>query len=167
MCCPPPVFQWPHHASTLSSIRESANTQLGPAMVEKLQSLGIYRSNEERTGSNIEGMSLKYKSKCLESLSDVTFLDAARATGLNLRRKSIRISFDAFMSKSRPGLEISEDEIQAEKENRGSLTAQQVNDKRKEKQFGNVRRRKNSWSEKQKINKQKPALRTKSLTFNQ
>ena len=73
MCSPPPVFQWPHHASTLSSIQESANTQLGPAMVEKLQSLGIYRSNEERTDSNIEGMSIKYESKHVESKLNVTF----------------------------------------------------------------------------------------------
>ena len=84
---------------------------------------------------------------------------------MGMRRKSIRISFDAFMSKSRPGL--SEDEVQAEKENMTTfLTSKQVTEKRKEKQFGNVRRRNNSWSEKQKINKQKTAQRTKSLTIN-
>ena len=56
MCSPPPVFKWPQQASTLSSIQQSANTQLGPAMVEKLKSLGIYRSNEERNSSQVEGM---------------------------------------------------------------------------------------------------------------
>ena len=78
-----------------------------------------------------------------------------------MRRKSIRISFDTFMAKSRPGLELGEDE----KENM-LLMAQKVADRRKEKQFGNVRRRNNSLSDKQKIEKKKTALRTKSLTLN-
>ena len=65
------------------------------------------------------------------------------------------------MAKSRPGLELGEDE----KENM-ELMAQKVADRRKEKQFGNVRRRNNSLSDKQKIEKKKTALRTKSLTLN-
>ena len=75
-----------------------------------------------------------------------------------MQRKSIRISFDTFMSKSRPGLEIGEDE----KENVEEMIAE----RRKEKQFGNVRRRNNSLSDKQKLEKKKSALRTKSLTLN-
>ena len=78
-----------------------------------------------------------------------------------MRRRSIRISFDTFMAKSRPGLELGEDE----KEN-VEMTAQRIAERRKEKQFGNVRRRNNSLSDKQKIEKKKTALRTKSLTLN-
>ena len=77
-----------------------------------------------------------------------------------MRRRSIRISFDTFMAKSRPGLELGEDE----KEN-VEMTAQRIAERRKEKQFGNVRRRNNSLSDKQKIEKKKTALRTKSLTL--
>jgi len=90
----------------------------------------------------------------------------ARTTGLGIRRKSIRISFDTFMAKSRPGLETGEEEVQGqgEKEN---ISLEQLTEKRKEKQFSNVRRRNNSWSEKQKVNSaKKTALRTKSLTLN-
>ena len=38
--------------------------------------------------------------------------EVARTTGLGIRRKSIRISFDTFMAKSRPGLETGEEEVQ-------------------------------------------------------
>ena len=34
-----------------------------------------------------------------------------------MNRKSIRICFDTFMAKSRPGLEISEEDMGTEKEN--------------------------------------------------
>ena len=90
--------------------------------------------------------------------------EVARTTGLGIRRKSIRISFDTFMAKSRPGLETGEEEQQqvscdwwraghvtqsspligcqvqeqGEKEN---ISLEQLTERRKEKQFGNVRRR--------------------------
>ena len=87
--------------------------------------------------------------------------EVARTTGLGIRRKSIRISFDTFMAKSRPGLETGEEEVQVscdwwraghvtqsslligcqglgEKEN---ISLEQLTERRKEKQFGNVRRR--------------------------
>ena len=91
----------------------------------------------------------------------ILFVDIARKTGLSMRRRSIRISFDTFMSKSRPGLEVGEDE----KENL-EVMASKIAERRKEKQFGNVRRRNNSLSDKQKLEKKKTALRTKSLTLN-
>ena len=87
--------------------------------------------------------------------------EVARTTGLGIRRKSIRISFDTFMAKSRPGLQTGEEEVQVscdwwraghvtqsspligcqgqgEKEN---ISLEQLTERRKEKQFGNVRRR--------------------------
>lgn len=150
---PPPVFQWPEQASTLHHIQtreaeagsEPHGHGLSPEMMDKLKQLGIYRENGQTdVNSNLK--------------------DLARETGLGMRRKSIRISFDTFMSKSRPGLVISDgEESKEDKENfqrRVSIT-----NRMKEKHFGNVRRRNNSWTEKQKINK-KAALRSKSLTLN-
>ena len=43
---------------------------------------------------------------------DIMISEVARTTGLGMRRKSIRISFDTFMAKSRPGLETGEEEVQ-------------------------------------------------------
>ena len=66
-----------------------------------------------------------------------------------MRRKSIRISFDAFMAKSRPGLEnTSGDEFIMDKENQVKTEKQQMIERAQAKQFGNVRKRNNSWSDK-------------------
>jgi len=139
-----PVFQWPGQAPLLHSLQSRDQSQLSTNTLERLRELGIYR---ERKHQEVES---------LESLQDI-----ARKTGLSMRRRSIRISFDTFMSKSRPGLEVGEDE----KENL-EVMASKIDERRKEKQFGNVRRRNNSLSDKQKLEKKKTALRTKSLTLN-
>ena len=81
-----------------------------------------------------------------------------------MKRKSICICFDTFMAKSRPGLEISEEDMGTEKEN-VEMISQMMEEWRRKKQFANVRRRNNSLSDKQKLEKKKSALRTKSLTL--
>merc|ERR1711915_909566 len=125
-------FKWPLHESTLVEVNSkvmSSNptTTIGIEMVEKLKSFGIYR---EKTDCQLE----------------TNIRELARKTGLGLRRKSIRMSFDTFMSKSRPGLE---DDGQAGNncENIKIMDSKQVSDKIKERQFGNVRKRNNSWCE--------------------
>jgi len=140
-----PVFQWPGQAPLLHSLQFRHQGQLSTNTLERLRELGIYREREQQ------------EQESLESLQDI-----ARKTGLSMRRRSIRISFDTFMSKSRPGLEVGEDE----KENVEEVMASKIAERRKEKQFGNVRRRNNSLSDKQKLEKKKTALRTKSLTLN-
>jgi len=132
-------FKWPLHESTLVDVNKKVTKMMSSnptsvirvEMVEKLKNLGIYRENTDcQLETNIR--------------------ELARKTGLGLRRKSIRMSFDTFMSKSRPGLE---DDGQVEDicENI-IMDSKQVSDKIKEKQFGNVRKRNNSWSENKRNN---------------
>ena len=89
-------------------------------------------------------------------------LDQAKLSGAGLtRRGSVRLSFDAFQCKSRPGLSVSESEAQAEEEHEGmrSINARIVGGK-KERKYGNVRRRNSSWSELQKSKKLSSVLTT-------
>merc|ERR1719278_1794134 len=109
---PPPLFRWPAHAPALQSLQTRG-----------LRELGIYR---EETQEAISQSGEKIK-------------DIARKTGLGMNRKSIRICFDMFMAKSRPGLEISEEDMGTEKEN-VEMISQMMEEWRREKQFANVRR---------------------------
>ena len=88
-------------------------------------------------------------------MSDDCCLDLAKVSGAGLtRRGSVRLSFDAFQCKSRPGLSVSESEARAEQEHEGMrrINARIVG-KKKERKYGNVRRRNSSWSEQQKSKK--------------
>merc|ERR1712203_717905 len=86
------MFQWPQNANVLESARPTTSTVLSSALEDKLKDLGIFRSG----GSDSEG-----------SKSQVE--GAARRCGLELTRKQVRVSFDTFMTKSRPGLESDEE----------------------------------------------------------
>merc|ERR1712088_1285771 len=88
----PTTFQWPQNANVLESARPTTSTVLSSALEDKLKDLGIFRSG----GSDSEG-----------STSQVE--GAARRCGLELTRKQVRVSFDTFMAKSRPGLESDEE----------------------------------------------------------
>merc|ERR1712024_346344 len=88
----PTTFQWPQNANVLESARPTTSTVLSSALEDKLKDLGIFRSG----GSDSEG-----------SKSQVE--GAARRCGLELTRKQVRVSFDTFMAKSRPGLESDEE----------------------------------------------------------
>merc|ERR1711974_433852 len=87
----PTIFQWPQNAEVLESAGPTGSTVLSSALEDKLKDLGIFRTGGgEGSNSRVEG--------------------AARRCGLELTKKQVRVSFDTFMAKSRPGLE-SEEEV--------------------------------------------------------
>jgi len=87
----PTTFQWPQNAALLESTRPTTSTVLSSALEDKLKDLGIFRTGgDERSNcQQVDG--------------------AARRCGLELTKKQVRVSFDTFMAKSRPGLESDEE----------------------------------------------------------
>merc|ERR1712209_304950 len=84
------VFQWPQNAAVLESGRPNTSNGLSSDLEDKLKDLGIFRAGGDDDGiSQAEG--------------------AARRCGLELTKKQVRLSFDTFMAKSRPGLESDEE----------------------------------------------------------
>merc|ERR1712013_715966 len=84
------VFQWPQNAAVLESTLPTTSNGLSSDLEDKLKDLGIFRAGGDDDGiSQVEG--------------------AARRCGLELTRKQVRVSFDTFMAKSRPGLESDEE----------------------------------------------------------
>merc|ERR1711971_1038033 len=88
----PTTFQWPQNASLLESARPTTSTVLSSALEDKLKDLGIFTAGGDE-GSN-----------CQKQVDG-----AARRCGLELTKKQVRVSFDTFMAKSRPGLESDEE----------------------------------------------------------
>jgi len=83
------VFQWPQNAAVLESGLPNTSNGLSNDLEVKLKDLGIFRAGGDDDGSQVEG--------------------AARRCGLELTKKQVRVSFDTFMAKSRPGLESDEE----------------------------------------------------------
>merc|ERR1712062_788524 len=83
------VFQWPQNAAVLETTLPTASNGLSSDLEDKLKDLGIFRAGGDDDGSQVEG--------------------AARRCGLELTKKQVRVSFDTFMAKSRPGLESDEE----------------------------------------------------------
>merc|ERR1712004_112201 len=83
------VFQWPQNAAVLESGRPTTSNGLSSDLEDKLKDLGIFRAGGDDDGSQVEG--------------------AARRCGLELTKRQVRVSFDTFMAKSRPGLESDEE----------------------------------------------------------
>merc|ERR1712083_873309 len=83
------TFQWPQNAAVLESGRPA--NSISSALEDKLKDLGIFRAGGEELSNSeqVEG--------------------AARRCGLELTKKQVRVSFDTFMAKSRPGLESDEE----------------------------------------------------------
>merc|ERR1712001_307044 len=83
------TFQWPQNAAVLESARPS--NSISSALEDKLKDLGIFRAGGEELSNSeqVEG--------------------EARRCGLELTKKQVRVSFDTFMAKSRPGLESDEE----------------------------------------------------------
>merc|ERR1712181_110251 len=75
------------------SARPTTSTVLSSALEDKLKDLGIFRAGGDDDGSNWQ--------KQVDG--------AARRCGLELTKKQVRVSFDTFMAKSRPGLESDEE----------------------------------------------------------
>jgi len=87
----PTTFQWPQNAALLESTRPTTSTVLSSALEDKLKDLGIFRTGGD-DGLNCQKVD-----------------GAARRCGLELTKKQVRVSFDTFMAKSRPGLESDEE----------------------------------------------------------
>merc|ERR1712200_61610 len=84
------VFQWPQNAAVLECALPNTSNGLSSDLEDKLKDLGIFRAGGDDDGiSQVEG--------------------AARRCGLELTKKQVRVSFDTFMAKSRPGLESDEE----------------------------------------------------------
>merc|ERR1712038_785303 len=84
------VFQWPQNAAVLESTLPTTSSGLSSDLEDKLKDLGIFRAGGDDDGiSQVEG--------------------AARRCGLELTKRQVRVSFDTFMAKSRPGLESDEE----------------------------------------------------------
>merc|ERR1712038_261715 len=83
------VFQWPQNAAVLETTLPTTSSGLSSDLEDKLKDLGIFREGGDDDGSQVEG--------------------AARRCGLELTKKQVRVSFDTFMAKSRPGLESDEE----------------------------------------------------------
>jgi len=77
------VFQWPQNAAVLESTLPTTSNGLSSDLEDKLKDLGIFRAGGDDDGSQVEG--------------------AARRCGVGLTKKQVRVSFDTFMAKSRPG----------------------------------------------------------------
>merc|ERR1711902_167066 len=83
------VFQWPQNAAVLESTLPTTLNGLSSDLEDKLKDLGIFRAGGDDDGSQVEG--------------------AARRCGVELTKRQVRVSFDTFMAKSRPGLESDEE----------------------------------------------------------
>merc|ERR1712004_593201 len=83
------VFQWPQNAAVLETTLPTTSNGLSSDLEDKLKDLGIFRAGGDDDGSQVEG--------------------AARRCGVGLTKKQVRVSFDTFMAKSRPGLESDEE----------------------------------------------------------
>merc|ERR1712004_827795 len=84
------VFQWPQNAAVLESALPNTSSGLSSDLEDKLKDLGIFREGGDDDGiSQVEG--------------------AARRCGVELTKRQVRVSFDTFMAKSRPGLESDEE----------------------------------------------------------
>merc|ERR1719422_743253 len=84
------VFQWPQNAAVLESTLPNTSNGLSCDLEDKLKDLGIFRAGGDDDG-----------------IGQVEV--AARRCGMELTRKQVRVSFDTFMAKSRPGLESDEE----------------------------------------------------------
>merc|ERR1711892_1416938 len=88
-----PTFQWPRHADTvehLRSLRDQSRAEISQDLLDRLQSMGIRRDSPN------------------QSVSTVPLSDSARLSGISLGRR-VRISWDTFLAKSRPGLGMDAD----------------------------------------------------------
>merc|ERR1712223_2370699 len=84
------AFQWPQNAAVLESALPNTSSGLSSDLEDKLKDLGIFRAGGDDDGiSQVEG--------------------AARRCGVELTKRQVRLSFDTFMAKSRPGLESDEE----------------------------------------------------------
>merc|ERR1711879_198965 len=75
--------------TVLESTLPNTSNGISTDLKDKLKDLGIFRAGGDDDGSQVEG--------------------AARRCGVELTKRQVRVSFDTFMAKSRPGLESDEE----------------------------------------------------------
>eukprot|EP00092_Neocalanus_flemingeri_P006154 GFUD01006625.1.p1 GENE.GFUD01006625.1~~GFUD01006625.1.p1 ORF type:complete len:315 (+),score=101.99 GFUD01006625.1:56-1000(+) len=89
------TFQWPKHENTIEQLR-SAQAQsragISQAVLDKLQSLGIMRDSVQPPSAQAAG--------------SVRVSASARVSAKLCGNKQVRIAWDSFMAKSRPGLDL-------------------------------------------------------------
>merc|ERR1712059_80300 len=83
-------FQWPRQSRVAEEARSSGSS-IDKSLEEKLKECGILR---KRTNDETE---------------EKFTVDTARISGSLLTKKQVRLSFDTFLAKSRPGLESDEE----------------------------------------------------------
>merc|ERR1719295_2434371 len=105
------VFQWPQNAAVLESTLPTTLNGLSSNLEDKLKDLGIFRAGGDDDGSQVEG--------------------AARRCGVELTKRQVRVSFDTFMAKSRPGLESDEEMKESPKPKRKTNNKKNNNVKEK------------------------------------
>eukprot|EP00092_Neocalanus_flemingeri_P038474 GFUD01041885.1.p1 GENE.GFUD01041885.1~~GFUD01041885.1.p1 ORF type:complete len:335 (-),score=118.42 GFUD01041885.1:21-944(-) len=89
------TFQWPKHENTIEQLR-SAQAQsragISQAVLDKLQSLGIMRDSVQPPS--------------VQAAGSVRVSGSARVSAKLCGNKQVRIAWDSFMAKSRPGLDL-------------------------------------------------------------
>merc|ERR1712062_544712 len=119
------TFQWPQNAAVLESARPT--NSISSALEDKLKDLGIFRAGGEELSNSeqVEG--------------------AARRCGLELTKKQVRVSFDTFMAKSRPGLESDEEVKESPKPKKKNNKRSSNNNNNVKKAGENVSRSEKQW----------------------
>eukprot|EP00092_Neocalanus_flemingeri_P032956 GFUD01035838.1.p1 GENE.GFUD01035838.1~~GFUD01035838.1.p1 ORF type:complete len:284 (+),score=99.60 GFUD01035838.1:30-881(+) len=99
------TFQWPKHENTIEQLR-SAQAQsragISQAVLDKLQSLGIMRDSVQPPSAQAAG--------------SVRVSASARVSAKLCGNKQVRIAWDSFMAKSRPGLDLDSGKTRQTKE---------------------------------------------------
>jgi len=89
------TFHWPGHENTIENLRSFQHeTPVSQSLLVKLDCLGIRRDDT----NPLEGQDMDSRS--------VKVCDTARRSGQLANRKHIRITWDNFLAKARPGLEM-------------------------------------------------------------
>eukprot|EP00092_Neocalanus_flemingeri_P032955 GFUD01035837.1.p1 GENE.GFUD01035837.1~~GFUD01035837.1.p1 ORF type:complete len:315 (-),score=106.56 GFUD01035837.1:108-1052(-) len=89
------TFQWPKHENTieqLRSVQAQSRAGISQAVLDKLQSLGIMRDSVQPPSAQAAG--------------SVRVSASARVSAKLCGNKQVRIAWDNFMAKSRPGLDL-------------------------------------------------------------
>jgi len=91
------TFQWPKHENTIEQLRAGQEQSIGRISQEvqdKLESLGIMRDCAARQNVGMDSIKVS---------------DSARLSAKLIGKKQVRITWDNFMAKSRPGLKLDSD----------------------------------------------------------
>merc|ERR1739838_441046 len=91
------TFQWPKHENTIEQLRagkEQSRGRISQEVQDTLESLGIMRDSTARQNVGMDSIKVS---------------DSARLSAKLIGKKQVRITWDNFMAKSRPGLKLDSD----------------------------------------------------------